>query len=126
MKGDQFSLIGLPGRVMNHARGLIVRLVKNHPSLAVLVRPGSASWSWTLHPSGKVPATRSRSERQTVLARSCEGGLIPIAYEEGIRHLWITRIAEGLSETYFPIILFEPALSAFVVGLRYGEAVDLG
>ena len=37
MKAIRFSLIGLPGRVMNHARGLIVRLVKNHPSLAVLV-----------------------------------------------------------------------------------------
>jgi hypothetical protein len=38
MKAIRFSLIGLPGRVMNHARGLIVRLVKNHPSLAVLVK----------------------------------------------------------------------------------------
>ncbi len=37
MKALRFSLIGLPGRVMEHARGLIVRLVKNHPSLAVLV-----------------------------------------------------------------------------------------
>lgn len=38
MKAIRFSLIGLPGRVLNHARGLIVRLVKNHPSLAVLVK----------------------------------------------------------------------------------------
>ena len=37
MKAIRFCLIGLPGRVMSHARGLIVRLVKNHPSLAVLV-----------------------------------------------------------------------------------------
>jgi hypothetical protein len=37
MKAIRFSLIGLPGRVMSHARGLIVRLVKSHPSLAVLV-----------------------------------------------------------------------------------------
>jgi hypothetical protein len=37
MKAIRFSLIGLPGRVINHARGLIVRLVKNHPSLEVLV-----------------------------------------------------------------------------------------
>ena len=37
MKAIRFSLLRLPGRVMNHARGLIVRLVKNHPSLAVLV-----------------------------------------------------------------------------------------
>jgi hypothetical protein len=38
MKAIRFSLIGLPGRVMKHARGLIVRLVKNHPALAVLVK----------------------------------------------------------------------------------------
>ena len=38
MKAIRFSLIGLPGRVMTHARGLVVRLVKNHPSLAVLVQ----------------------------------------------------------------------------------------
>jgi hypothetical protein len=37
MKAIRFALIGLPGRVMSHARGLIVRLVKNHPSLGVLV-----------------------------------------------------------------------------------------
>ena len=38
MKAIRFSLIGLPGRVINHARGLIVRLVKNHPSFEVLLR----------------------------------------------------------------------------------------
>ena len=38
MKAIRFSLIGLPGRVVEHARGLIIRLVKNHPSLEVLVK----------------------------------------------------------------------------------------
>jgi len=38
MKAIRFSLIGLPGRVINHAGGLIVRLVKNHPSFEVLLR----------------------------------------------------------------------------------------
>lgn len=38
MKAVRFSLIGLPGRVLEHARGLIIRLVKNHPSLEVLVQ----------------------------------------------------------------------------------------
>jgi len=38
MKAIRVSLIRLPGRVMKHARGLIVRLLKNHPSLAVLVK----------------------------------------------------------------------------------------
>ena len=38
MKAIRFSLIGLPGRVVKHARRLIVRLVKGHPSLEVLMR----------------------------------------------------------------------------------------
>ncbi len=38
MKAIRFSLIGLPGRVVEHARGLIIRLVKSHPSLEVLVK----------------------------------------------------------------------------------------
>ena len=38
MKAIRFSLIGLPGRVVDHARGLIIRLVKDHPSLEVLVK----------------------------------------------------------------------------------------
>ncbi len=38
MKAIRFCLIGLPGRVVEHARGLIIRLVKNHPSFEVLVK----------------------------------------------------------------------------------------
>jgi hypothetical protein len=37
MKALRFSLISLPGRVIDHARGLVVRLVKGHPSLQVLL-----------------------------------------------------------------------------------------
>jgi len=37
MKAVRFHLINLPGRVMEHARGLIVRLAGNHPSFDVLV-----------------------------------------------------------------------------------------
>ncbi len=36
MKTIRFSLIGLPGRVVNHARWIIIRLVKNHPSMQPL------------------------------------------------------------------------------------------
>ncbi len=52
MKAIRFSLIGLPGRVMNHARGLIVRLVKNHPSLAVLVKARQRIMELDYTPSG--------------------------------------------------------------------------
>lgn len=37
MKALRFHLIGLPGRIVEHARELIIRLVKNHPSLALLI-----------------------------------------------------------------------------------------
>ena len=36
-KALRFHLINLPGRVMDHARGLVIRLVKGHPSLKVLL-----------------------------------------------------------------------------------------
>ena len=52
MKAVRFSLIGLPGRVMKHARGLIVRLVKNHPSSAVLVRARQRIMELDYIPSG--------------------------------------------------------------------------
>ncbi len=52
MKAIRFSLIGLPGRVMNHARGLIVRLVKNHSSLAILVRARQRILELAYTPSG--------------------------------------------------------------------------
>ncbi len=38
MKAIRFSLIGLPGRVMSRARGLTIRVARNHPSLAILVK----------------------------------------------------------------------------------------
>jgi hypothetical protein len=37
MKAVRFHLINLPGRVMEHARELIVRLSGNHPSFDVLL-----------------------------------------------------------------------------------------
>jgi len=52
MKAIRFSLIGLPGRVMTHARGLIVRLVKNHPSLEVLVNARQRIMELGYSPSG--------------------------------------------------------------------------
>jgi hypothetical protein len=52
MKALRFSLIGLPGRVVNHARGLIIRLVKNHPSIEVLVKARQRIMELAYAPSG--------------------------------------------------------------------------
>ena len=52
MKAIRFSLIGLPGRVMNRSRGLIVRLVKNHPSLVLLVKARQRILELACAPSG--------------------------------------------------------------------------
>ena len=52
MKAIRFSLIGLPGRVVKHAHGLIVRLVKNHPSLEVLVKARQRIMELAYAPSG--------------------------------------------------------------------------
>jgi len=37
MKAIRFSLINLPGRIIDHARQLVIRLANNHPSLKVLL-----------------------------------------------------------------------------------------
>lgn len=37
LKAVRFSLISLPGRVLGHARGLMVRLSRGHPSFGVLL-----------------------------------------------------------------------------------------
>ncbi len=36
MKAIRFSLINLPGRVMTHARELVIRISREHPSLELL------------------------------------------------------------------------------------------
>jgi hypothetical protein len=52
MKAIRFSLMGLPGRVLDHARGLIIRLVKNHPSLEVLLKARQRIMELSYAPSG--------------------------------------------------------------------------
>jgi hypothetical protein len=52
MKAIRFSLIGLPGRVLDHARGLIIRLVKDHPSLEILVNARQRIMEFGCMPSG--------------------------------------------------------------------------
>jgi hypothetical protein len=52
MKAIRFSLIGLPGRVMEHARGLIIRLVKGHPSFELLINARQRIMELMHAPSG--------------------------------------------------------------------------
>ncbi len=52
MKAIRFSLIGLPGRVLEHARGLMIRLVKDHPSLEILVNARQRIMELGCMPSG--------------------------------------------------------------------------
>ncbi|RPJ11581.1 MAG: IS1380 family transposase [Deltaproteobacteria bacterium] len=52
MKAIRFSLIDLPGRVVKHARELIVRLVKGHPSIEVLVKARQRIMELGYLPSG--------------------------------------------------------------------------
>ena len=44
MKAVRFSLISLPGRVIDHARELVVRLAKRHPSLRYSSMLGGELW----------------------------------------------------------------------------------
>ena len=52
MKALRFSLISLPGRVLTHARELVIRLVKDHPSVEVLVSARQRIMELANAPSG--------------------------------------------------------------------------
>jgi Transposase DDE domain group 1 len=52
MKALRFSLINLPGRVLTHARELVIRLVKDHPSVEVLVSARQRIMELANAPSG--------------------------------------------------------------------------
>ena len=46
LKAVRFALIALPGRVMRHARRLIIRLARGHPSYELLLRAIRGYWRW--------------------------------------------------------------------------------
>ena len=52
MKAVRFSLITLPGRVLTHARELVVRLTKGHPSLETLIIARQRIMALSYAPSG--------------------------------------------------------------------------
>ena len=96
MKAIRFSLIGLPGRVMKHARGLIVRLVKNHPSLVVLVKARERIMGWAIPRPGRNRGP-AQNPRKTRLGKKREGGLYPkLPWRRDSDKTWMTKLAEGL------------------------------
>jgi len=48
----KFAIINLPGRVIHHARQLVVRLTRNHPSNAILIAGRSRILQLACGPSG--------------------------------------------------------------------------
>ncbi len=52
MKAIRFAIINLPGRVIHHARQLVVRLTRNHPSNAILIAGRSRILQLACGPSG--------------------------------------------------------------------------
>jgi len=52
MKALRFSLINLPGRIMEHARETIIRITKGHPSFDMLVRARQKIVELAHEPSG--------------------------------------------------------------------------
>jgi len=52
MKAIRFHLINLPGRVMEHAREISIRLAGNHPSFDILVKARMRIMELGYAPSG--------------------------------------------------------------------------
>jgi Transposase DDE domain group 1 len=52
MKALRFSLINLPGRIMEHAREMVIRIAKGHPSFEVLVKARQKIMELAHAPSG--------------------------------------------------------------------------
>jgi hypothetical protein len=52
MKALRFSLISLPGRIMEHARDMVIRVAKGHPSFEMLVKARRTIMELAYAPSG--------------------------------------------------------------------------
>lgn len=52
MKAIRFTLINIPGRIVKRSRELVIRLVKNHPALALFLEVRSRIMALVLIPSG--------------------------------------------------------------------------
>jgi hypothetical protein len=52
MKAIRFSLINIPGRIIEHSREFIIRLVKDHPAVDLLIEARSRIMALSWLPSG--------------------------------------------------------------------------
>jgi hypothetical protein len=52
MKAVRFSLINIPGRIVERSRGLIIRLVKNNPAVTLLLEARRRIMALSSVPSG--------------------------------------------------------------------------
>jgi len=52
MKAIRFSLINIPGRIVEHSRDFIIRLVKDHPAVDLLIEARSRIMALSWSPSG--------------------------------------------------------------------------
>ena len=61
MKALRFHLIGLPGRVVSHARQLIIRLGGGAEALATLLDARQSIWVLAQEPAGSAHTPRCRA-----------------------------------------------------------------
>jgi len=52
MKAIRFSLINLPGRIIDHARAVIIRIAKGHPAFAIMIKARQRIMEFAYAPSG--------------------------------------------------------------------------
>lgn len=52
MKAIRFSLINIPGHIVEHSRDFIIRLVKDHPAIDLLIAARSRIMALSWAPSG--------------------------------------------------------------------------
>ena len=72
MKAIRFSLINLPGHILDHARELVIRLTKGHPSLEVLL-----SARQRIMDLGHAPGIRRLQESRFPVPKECKGEHYP-------------------------------------------------
>ncbi|WP_038002386.1 hypothetical protein, partial [Syntrophorhabdus aromaticivorans] len=75
-KAIRFHLINLPGRIVDHARGLSIRLTGDHPSLDILIKARMENYGAWPCITGMI---MRRPDKQAMRKRLKErkGGLYP-------------------------------------------------
>ena len=77
LKAGRFGVINLPGRVVRHARTLVINLSGGHPRTRCWWRRGGASSPWPTARRGADPALAGPKATKTGPGRAPKGGLWP-------------------------------------------------